>query len=754
MRSGNDACKRWRDKHESTAKRQRNSGEEQSDRRLAIPLGHTPSIVTENHPPQWSRWQPNADEIFTRLQLDSSRLGNRETLPAHYPLQMTNTKYQPHIDGLRAIAVLVVLLFHLGVSGFPGGFVGVDVFFVISGFLITRLIRSEIDETGTFAFGRFYLRRARRLAPALLLTLTLSLIVGVFLFSPESLKRLGAETLTSLTSTANIYFWQQADYFDVSTRLRAMLHMWSLSVEEQFYLLWPATIVLLYRGRFRRAFPILLGALVLTSLWLNFPFGRGIPAGSSILPLAFENGKPTIFFLLPFRVFELGIGAMLAWLPSRWSLPKTAHDASLLLGLSLIGVSVASFDSELLFPSFYALVPCIGAALVIHSGEHSRCAALLRTKALVGIGLISYSLYLLHWPMIVFYEYATGPMNAWEKVLLGSSSVVLAVLSYRFIEQPFRRHSIRLRWLVPVALILLVCSASVHWTNGRLGTQSAGLSLADAGDAAEFHRTQRGGADYSSWHNAKGAIATALPPDILLVGDSHAMHYAEGIFKEWAEPEHRALHIVAGGSCFHLPGFVRTTVGYDWDLFAQQLLKILDDAIHQSEHVPVVVMAHAWRGQTTQSDLLQEDGAHRGVTVTLDDVLGGIRRFKQKFGVKHLIILGDVPGTHGVNLFEEMTRPELSRSASLESLMAPSALDPTCKKLNDALRAEALRSGDFVFLDPCDALCTEGLCDGVDENGQPLYSDKRHLSKLGSRRVIRALLPQIRAVLEARDRDP
>ena len=667
---------------------------------------------------------------------------------------MTNTKYQPHIDGLRAIAVLVVLLFHLGVSGFPGGFVGVDVFFVISGFLITRLIRSEIDETGTFAFGRFYLRRARRLAPALLLTLTLSLIVGVFLFSPESLKRLGAETLTSLTSTANIYFWQQADYFDVSTRLRAMLHMWSLSVEEQFYLLWPATIVLLYRGRFRRVFPILLGALVLTSLWLNFPFGRGIPAGSSILPLAFENGKPTIFFLLPFRVFELGIGAMLAWMPSRWSLPKTAHDASLLLGLSLIGVSVASFDSELLFPSLYALVPCIGAALVIHSGEHSRCAALLRTRALVGIGLISYSLYLLHWPMIVFWEYAYGPARRWEMVLLGAASILLAMLSYRFVEQPFRLRCWRLRWLAPLALAVSATAVGICWTDGQIGSRHGGASLAGIGDAAEFHRTQYGGAGYTSWHNAKGAKAIDSPPDILLVGDSHAMHYADGLVNEWAKPDHRALQIVAGSSCLHLPGFVRTTVGYDWDLLAQQLLKILDDAIHQSEHVPVVVMAHAWRGQTTQSDLLQEDGAHRGVTVTLDDVLGGIRRFKQKFGVKHLIILGDVPGTHGVNLFEEMTRPELSRSASLESLMAPSALDPTCKSLNDALRAEALRSGDFVFLDPCDALCTNGLCDGVDENGQPLYSDGSHLSKLGSRRIIRAFLPQLRAVLEARDRDP
>ena len=754
MRSGNDACKRWRDKHESTAKRQRNSGEEQSDRRLAIPLGHTPSIVTENHPPQWSRWQPNADEIFTRLQLDSSRLGNRETLPAHYPLQMTNTKYQPHIDGLRAIAVLVVLLFHLGVSGFPGGFVGVDVFFVISGFLITRLIRSEIDETGTFAFGRFYLRRARRLAPALLLTLTLSLIAGVFLFSPESLKRLGAETLTSLTSTANIYFWQQADYFDVSTRLRAMLHMWSLSVEEQFYLLWPATIVLLYRGRFRRAFPILLGALVLTSLWLNFPFGRGIPAGSSILPLAFENGKPTIFFLLPFRVFELGIGAMLAWLPSRWSLPKTAHDASLLLGLSLIGVSVASFDSELLFPSFYALVPCIGAALVIHSGEHSRCAALLRTKALVGIGLISYSLYLLHWPMIVFWEYAYGPARRWEMVLLGAASILLAMLSYRFVEQPFRLRCWRLRWLAPLALAVSATAVGICWTDGQIGSRHGGASLAGIGDAAEFHRTQYGGAGYTSWHNAKGAKAIDSPPDILLVGDSHAMHYADGLVNEWAKPDHRALQIVAGSSCLHLPGLVRVSAGTDWDSIVQRVLNDISDLVRQSNHPPVVVMSHSWLMQMAEGDILDDRGAHRGVTVTLQDVFEGLRRFKQLSGVKHLVVIGHVPTLHGINLYEEMTRPVFAQSRTLEAHLAPQPLDPRYRELNDGFRAEALKSGDFVFLDPCDALCAEALCDGIDENGQPIYSDGYHLSKCGSRRVIRAFLPQLRAVLEARDRDP
>ena len=667
---------------------------------------------------------------------------------------MTNTKYQPHIDGLRAIAVLVVLLFHLGVSGFPGGFVGVDVFFVISGFLITRLIRSEIDETGTFAFGRFYLRRARRLAPALLLTLTLSLIAGVFLFSPESLKRLGAETLTSLTSIANIYFWQQADYFDVSTRLRAMLHMWSLSVEEQFYLLWPATIVLLYRGRFRRAFPILLGALVLTSLWLNFPFGRGIPAGSSILPLAFENGKPTIFFLLPFRVFELGIGAMLAWMPSRWSLPKTAHDASLLLGLSLIGVSVASFDSELLFPSLYALVPCIGAALVIHSGEHSRCAALLRTRALVGIGLISYSLYLLHWPMIVFWEYTYGPARRWEMVLLGAASILLAMLSYRFVEQPFRLRRWRLRWLAPLALAVSATAVGICWTDGQIGSRHGGASLAGIGDAAEFHRTQYGGAGYTSLHNAKGAEAIDSPPDILLVGDSHAMHYAEGLVNEWATPDHRALQIVAGASCLHLPGIVRASVGTDWDSIVQRVLNDICDLVRQSNHPPVVVMSHSWLMQMVEGDILDDRGAHRGVTVTLQDVFEGLRRFKQLSGVKHLVVIGHIPTLHGINLYEEMTRPVFAQSGTLEAHLAPQPLDPRYRELNDGFRAEALKSGDFVFLDPCDALCAEALCDGIDENGQPIYSDGYHLSKCGSRRVIRAFLPQLRAVLEARDRDP
>jgi hypothetical protein len=158
--------------------------------------------------------------------------------------------------------------------------------------------------------------------------------------------------------------------------------------------------------------------------------------------------------------------------------------------------------------------------------------------------------------------------------------------------------------------------------------------------------------------------------------------------------------------------------------------------------------------QMVEGDILDDRGAHRGVTVTLQDVFEGLRRFKQLSGVKHLVVIGHIPTLHGINLYEEMTRPVFAQSGTLEAHLAPQPLDTRYRELNDGFRAEALKSGDFVFLDPCDALCAEALCDGIDENGQPIYSDGYHLSKCGSRRVIRAFLPQLRAVLEARDRDP
>jgi peptidoglycan/LPS O-acetylase OafA/YrhL len=279
-------------------------------------------------------------------------------------------KYRADIDGLRAIAVLPVVLFHAGFELFGGGFVGVDVFFVISGFLITGLIRNECAR-GTFSFRVFYLRRARRLLPALLATLMLSLAAGYWMLPPSDMRALGQSAFAALLSLSNMLFWLQSGYFDNASHLKPLLHTWSLSVEEQFYLVWPLALVLGLRLGSRAWLPGLIAAGVIGSL-------LGCEIALSVDPSA-------AFFFLPFRAFELGLGALLAFLPPLVSHRNAWREACTATGLGMIFLAVFLYSESTRFPGFSALLPCVGAALVLVGGEAQYVGALLRNRIARGV---------------------------------------------------------------------------------------------------------------------------------------------------------------------------------------------------------------------------------------------------------------------------------------------------------------------------------------------------------------------------------
>jgi peptidoglycan/LPS O-acetylase OafA/YrhL len=341
--------------------------------------------------------------------------------------------YQRHVDGLRAVAVLSVILYHFGHGWFRGGYVGVDVFFVISGFLITRLILNELYETGRFDFRRFYVRRMRRLFPALSVTLIGSLALAIALFSPEQFQRFGRSLAAAAISASNILFWRESGYFDVDSHLKPLLHTWSLSVEDQFYLFWPALLWLVTRSTQRRWHPHVLGALGIASLALNYLWvlGRFDPGYAS-----------SIFFLTPFRMFELCIGAMALYAAPAVASRRWLAESGMVVGLALIGYSVFAYSDRLLFPYYYALVPCAGAFLVIVSGPSRVFGWILTNRVAVGIGLISYSMYLIHWPALVFYEhYRFHELAAREYIVVFALTTVLALAMYSLVEKPFRRNA-------------------------------------------------------------------------------------------------------------------------------------------------------------------------------------------------------------------------------------------------------------------------------------------------------------------------
>ncbi len=334
--------------------------------------------------------------------------------------------YRPEIDGLRAISVLAILLFHGGFEWASGGFVGVDVFFVISGYLITRNIRHELA-AGRFSFAQFYIRRIKRLMPALFFTLLVVLVAGLLLFAPADLERLGRSLQYAIVSLSNFFFWSEAGYFNDASELKPLLHTWSLAVEEQYYLLWPALLVGVSLIKKRGVLVVFLLLLMGLSLLLNYWYLKSNPSAA--------------FFMLPFRAFEFALGALCVSLyplkfPQRW-----LSELLTVIGLGMIIAAMLVFDQRTPFPGLAALLPCVGAALIIVAKQSRLGHYGLSNGLMLKLGLASYSIYLIHWPLLVFYKYwKFTPISLSETIGLLLASIVIGLLMWRWVEQPFRTY--------------------------------------------------------------------------------------------------------------------------------------------------------------------------------------------------------------------------------------------------------------------------------------------------------------------------
>jgi len=392
--------------------------------------------------------------------------------------------YRPDIDGLRAVAVLSVMLFHFDHERFPGGFVGVDVFFVISGYLITAILLRELD-AGTFSLMDFYERRARRILPALLLVLFACIPLAFATMLPAELEWHMVGTASVLGFASNFWLMVQGGYFRPSTELQPLLHTWSLAVEEQFYLFFPLLLMFLARHR-RVNLGILLGVLALLSIVFAEWAWRAFPSAS--------------FFFSPGRAFELLAGSlvllagrqkMVGWLASP---PQVLREVGAALGLGAILVAVFAFDASTPSPSFALLLPIIGAAVLIKFGNHPTYATrLLSCRPAVALGLISYSTYLWHQPLFAFAR-RTGELSpvVGASVLLGA--LVLGALSWYWVERPFRdRRTMPLPRLAATlgagtaALVLSVgVTISANGFPNRYPVEDRSLALFDLGEAADY----------------------------------------------------------------------------------------------------------------------------------------------------------------------------------------------------------------------------------------------------------------------------
>jgi len=445
-------------------------------------------------------------------------------------------KYRPEIDGLRAVAVIPVILFHAGFTSFSGGFIGVDIFFVISGYLITSIILNE-READNFTLKNFYLRRARRILPALFLVIIACIPFAWFWLLPEDMKDFSESVVATVGFVSNFFFWLKTGYFDIDAELKPLLHTWSLAVEEQYYWIYPFLFIALFANRGKLRWIVLL-AIAAASLWLAQWGAHKMPAAA--------------FFLFPSRFWELIIGALTAFRSVNRQTPVNsglAQQVLSLLGLSLIIYAISRFNELTPYPSLYTLIPTTGTALIIlFADQRTLVGKLLSAQVLVGIGLISYSAYLWHQPLLAFARYrSVTPLGTSTVWLIIICTFMLSYASWRFVEQPFRsRQAVDnrrlLKWMGGIAIALICFGLAGYQSNGFVEMRK----IADLPDGYLYHAQIV--KKFNTGIDGKLCISngpnicqvTDFPnadKSILLLGDSHSADLSNQ-FKEFALQYH------------------------------------------------------------------------------------------------------------------------------------------------------------------------------------------------------------------------
>jgi peptidoglycan/LPS O-acetylase OafA/YrhL len=464
-------------------------------------------------------------------------------------------KYRREIDGLRAIAIISVLMFHANMQPFSGGYVGVDVFFVISGYLITTILAAELEQ-GTYSIVSFYERRARRILPALFAMLAVTLPFGYMLLNPADLVYFAKSLLGSVLFLANITSYLQSGYFDAASDVKPLMHLWSLAIEEQYYVVFPLLLAAIWRLRLIKVFLAIL-LCSLTSL--------------GIAEFKLDKDISSAFFYLHSRAWELGVGALLAlsMMPQlearlKFEVPLTVRQLLAFLGLAMIIFSIVGFGPGTRFPGASALVPTVGAALVIACAtQHTLVGRLLGTRYLVGVGLISYSAYLWHQPIFAFVRYQS-PNHLSTPVLYALILLTLGVayLSWRFVEAPFRQKGRMTRKTIAIISLvgIVFFSAIAIISNAKQGfPERYPKEFSSAFDPPKVKEGKF--CDFKKLDGFEGLDACVFgdvgaTSVVLLYGDSHASSLLGELDEEFKTHHVKGLRVRLQGCDHSIPGMV------------------------------------------------------------------------------------------------------------------------------------------------------------------------------------------------------
>jgi peptidoglycan/LPS O-acetylase OafA/YrhL len=645
--------------------------------------------------------------------------------------------YRPDIDGLRAVAVLEILLFHLQVPGFAGGYVGVDVFFVVSGYLITRnIVRRRA--AGEWSFAAFYGRRLRRLFPAILATLVATFVVGFLLLSPKHFADLAQSILYTGVLAPNLFFWDRfwnrSGYFATLPLLRPLLHFWSLGVEEQYYLLWPVLLAVLLRWRR----PAIVATLVLLA---------AVSAGASEHWLGIDPGAA--FYLLPFRAAGLLLGASLVFLPGLRRASTSVADVLVVAGLGMIGYATVFFDPATPYPGLRVLVPVVGAGLVVLAGDAAATGrVLLANRPMVWIGLISFSLYLVHWPLVVFYGYWTlRPFGGAEQLGIAVVSLIAAAAMYRFVERPFRAGphvrlspagvaSASFATMLPIMFI-----AANVWAQG-------GWAWRVANRPPQVPRAVLVGCRRGKLPGCKLGTPARGRPRMLLIGDSQARSLSDGIY-HLARRNGLQVRQWTRNAC--APFFDVSVAPGTPDVQKEKACAAMREAWKSfiAERRPqIVVLAGRWLGYVGRLDA--PGLAHRGPSfaarlrpqpspaLASQQVLEAAlaRTVASIVAQGSKVIIVSSPPEPGISmsacrdvplyLMDEETRRHRCAVSYAQGMAQVGLVDAAIAHLEQ---------DDVMAIFPSRMLCDEsrGTCEFYREDGRPLFRDATHLSPIGSR---------------------
>lgn len=649
--------------------------------------------------------------------------------------------YRPEIDGLRAIAVVAVVLYHFGLPVLGGGFVGVDIFFVISGFLIGGILWREQDETGTIRLMRFYVRRFKRLAPAFFAMALVTTLLGWALLLPFEFREYGKTLIASVLYLSNVYFYRGAGYFDGASEEKPLLHTWSLSVEEQFYLLLPLTLLFLARWPTLRL-PVLIAV-----------FGASLAACVML-----TAGAPVAaFYLFPFRAWEMGAGVLLAIWGYESDRDWTGHAALSWLGLALVVFSLVAIRPGEHFPGAQAMVPVLGTVLLLANGRGDGTVnRVLRSPVPVAIGLISYSLYLWHWPILVMATYLRGDaVQGPEAVIWLALAVAVSWLSWRWIEQPVRRgHNLPdLRVLLATATgtaALLALGGWLYLAQGlpdRFGPR-AQVQIAATQDFLQ----DWGRCTIPDTGPLMGLEVCPIgpdgPPRVLVWGDSHVRAFKEGIDRAAHEAGTPGLILWRAG-CPPLFGVrkVEEAATPAQDAACTLANLQIKQSFGSMPQVRDLLLIGRWTYYATGTGIgLDADNRialypSEGPTVTdkpqsilmaeaLEQTIAELADHFDRVTVLRQV--PEIPDYDSRIAAREaaLSGWPLARAGETQDHVSAAALAPRIATAEAPLRALADR-GAISIIDPWPRLCPDGTCQAI-HDGIGYYFDNNHVTNSGA----------------------